>query len=256
LATGTEPLVAVLCPIALIRIVIMRTDLRQQASVIGLGLGIVYQAIGVIEAGNNSSAFATASANGALPAFGVRVGWGWLTGNDLSNHLLHSSHVVIWQIAGYFLLAAIVGFGLLLRDRATSIFAITAIVFAGITFFVPVIVRGVGSGLVVLPIFAGSRYSATPVLLVLSALLVIATRVSFVHKQSVVRFAPMLICLVLLAPVWVLDLRTANDRSGGPEWSQELSAAVANCKSHPNATANLVESPPNWIIKLPCQDIS
>ena len=65
------------------------------------------------------------------------MGWGWLSGNDLSNHILGSSHQVIWQVTGYMVLAAVVGVACLLRNRATLFFVVAAIGFSAITFAVP-----------------------------------------------------------------------------------------------------------------------
>ncbi len=66
----------------------MRTDVRQEASVIGLIVGLAYQGIGLIKTSGSSSTFAMATADGTVQALGLRVGWGWLSGNDLSNHLI------------------------------------------------------------------------------------------------------------------------------------------------------------------------
>ncbi len=115
------------------------------------------------------------------------MGWGWLSGNDLSNHILGSSHQVIWQVTGYMVLAAVVGVACLLRNRATLFFVVAAIGFSAITFAVPVYTRGSGPTLVVAPLYVGSRYSATPVLLVWSALLVEVVRLSQVIPQRVTR---------------------------------------------------------------------
>ena len=256
LATGTEPLVALLLPLAAVRLLVLRTDLRQAAPVIGLILGLAYQGIGFINASGNPSTFALANTHGVLRALGLRVGWGWLSGNVISNHLIASSHAAVWQGTGYLVLAAVVGVALLLRHRATLFFVVTAVGFAVIIFVVPVFVRGVGPNLVGQPLFVGSRYSATPVLLVWSAIAVEAVRLSQATQRRVAHFVPALACLVLLVPVWVLDFRTANQRTDGPGWNEQVAAATSACKSHPGGQATLQISPSGWEVVLPCRDVS
>ena len=92
LATGSEPLMALLLPLAVARVLVVRGDLRQEAPVIGFILGLAWQGIGLVKASGSSSTYAMASTHGVLQALGLRVGWGWLSGNDLSNHLLTSTH--------------------------------------------------------------------------------------------------------------------------------------------------------------------
>ncbi len=254
-ATATEPLVALLIPLAIVRVLVMRTDLREEASVIGFLLALLYQGIGIMTA-HGTSAWATATAHGAAPALGLRVGWGWLSGNDLSNHILKSSHAPVWEATGYVVLLAIVVGALLLRDRATSFFVVTAVGFAVLTFVVPVIVRGVGPNLVGQPLYVGSRYSATPVMLLWSAVLAEALLLSQALQRPLVRYAPALVCLLLLVPVWALDFRPANLRTSGPRWNQQVSGAVARCRAHPEGTGNVQISPPGWQVVLPCKDIS
>lgn len=256
LAIGTEPLVALLLPLAAARVLVVRADLRQEAPVMGLLLGLAYQGIGIIKASGGPSSIAMASAHGVLRALGVRVGWGWLSGRDLSDHILTSSHAVVWQVTGYVVLAAVIGVALLLRHRATSFFVITAVGFAVITFVVPVFVRGAGRNLVGEPLFVGSRYSATPILLIWSAVVVVAVRLSDVAPRPMIRYLPALACLLLLVPVWVLDFRAANLRSPGPRWNEQVTAATSACKSHPEGHATLQTSPRGWEVVLPCTDVS
>jgi hypothetical protein len=253
LASGTEPLVALLLPLALVRVLVVRSDLRQEAPVIGLVLGLAYQGFGILKASGNSSTFTMANGHGVLQALGLRVGWGWLSGNDLSNHLIKSSQATLWDATGYLLLVAVVVAAVLLRKRATMFFVATAVGFAVITFVVPVVVRGVGPNLVGGPLYVGSRYSATPVLLLWSAVLAEAVALNETPRR-VARWAPVLACLVLLVPVWVLDFRQANLRTGGPAWNQEVATAEARCASHRTGNAVLQVSPPGWKVVLPCRD--
>ena len=255
LASGTEPLVALFLPLALVRVLVVRGDLRQVAPVVGLVLGLAYQGIGLIKTTGSSSTFAMASTHGVIRALGIRVGWGWLTGNDLSNHLKNSSHAVAWQTTGYLVLAAVVGVALLLRHRATLFFVITAVGFAVITFVVPVTIRGAGV-IFDAPLFVGSRYSATPVLLLWSAVLAEAFRLSEVIPRRAARYLPALACLLLLVPIWVVDFRTANLRSAGPLWNEQVQLADTTCKSHPDGKASLQISPPGWSVVLPCKDVT
>jgi hypothetical protein len=256
LAIGTEPLVALLLPLALVRALVVRADVRQEAPVIGLVVGLAYQGIGLFATGGSSSTFVTTSARGVARALGLRVGWGWLSGNDLSNHLIRSSYTSVWQATGYLVLVAVVAAALLLRHRATSFFVVTAVGLAVVTFVVPVIVRGMGPDLVGYPLYVGSRYSATPVMLIWSAVLAEAVRLSETSQWRLNRYIPALVCLLLLVPVWALDFRQANLRTGGPRWDAQVTAASTSCRSHPGREAVLQISPPGWEVVLPCRDVT
>ncbi len=153
-------------------------------------------------------------------------------------------------------LPAVVGVAFLLRDRVTTIFVLTAVSFAVITFIVPVIVRGVAPNLVGQLLYVGSRYSATPVLLLWSAVLAEAIQLSRITQRRVTRYVPALACLIVLVPVWVLDFRPANLRTGGPAWNEQVSAAFTTCDAHPRREAILQISPPGWKVVLPCDDVS
>lgn len=256
LATGTEPLVALLIPLAVARILVVRTDIRQAVPVLGFVLGLVYQGIGILENHGNSSTFATATAHGALQSLGVRVGWGWLSGNDLSNHILSSSHEFVWQISGYLILLVVVGVAFLLHDRTTKFFVVTAVGFAFVTYIVPVIIRGVGPNELGPPLLVGSRYSTTPVLLVWSAVLAeVAQLVGTIDRRRAIRCLPILACLLALVPIWILDFRQTNLRTDGPRWNEQVSSAIATCKARPSSDITLQISPPGWHVVLSCNAI-
>jgi hypothetical protein len=251
LAIGTEPLVALLFPVVVARVFVARTNLRQEASLIGFVLGLAYQAIGIVKAHGTGS---TVNLHGVIASAGVRVGWEWLTGDDLTGHILSSSHAYLWQVGGYLILAGVVAVAILLRHRTTLFFVIAAVGLAIITYAIPVAVRGAGPGLIIPPVYVGSRYSATPVLLVWSAVLAEVYQASKIIHPRWARYAPVAACLVLLVPVWALDFRTANLRTDGPRWDAQVSAATRLCDMHPKSKVALQISPPGWKVLLPCDD--
>ena len=102
----------------------------------------------------------------------------------------------------------------------------------------------------------GSRYSATPVLLVWSAVLAEAVRLSKVTQRPMVEYVPAAACLILLVQVWVLDFRPASLRTNGPRSSEQVQHASTTCESHLKGEAILQISPPGWEIMLPCTDVS
>ena len=148
LATGTEPLVALLLPLAVVQVLVVRADLRQEAPVMGLLLGLAYQGIGLVKTNGSWSTYTMAGTHGVVQALELQGGWGWLSGSDLSNRLVSSSHATVWQAGGYLLLAAVVEVTVVLRHRAALLFVVTAVSFAMVTFIIPVIVGGVGPDLV------------------------------------------------------------------------------------------------------------
>ena len=62
------------------------------------------------------------------------------------------------------------------------------------------------------PVFIGSRYVETPILLLISVLLARAERVR-VGTQARYGLVGLALCGIILLPAWVVDFRWANLRS-------------------------------------------
>ena len=139
---------------------------------------------------------------------------------------------------------------LLVRDRSFRIFG-EALSFSIVTFIVPLWVRGVRFHHGQRASFIGSRYVETPILLLISVLLVEPERVR-VGTQARYGLVGLALCGIILLPAWVVDFRWANLRSASPTWASEVRLGSLECKRHASTTALLKTSPPGWYVEIPC----
>ncbi len=243
LSAGSDPLVGLFLPLALARFYIL--GWRECSAPLGLGVGLIYQVIGVLIAGGHS-AFATASTYGIPKIVGDRLGIGWIGGNRITDSVV-SSQSWFWPVLGEVLLLAVLGIAVVLRRRRLLVFVITSLSFSVLVLVVSVWVRGVGPAMFSTPVVAGGRYLATPILLIWGAVIAEATWVPIASRFPV-RSLGIALCCAVLIPVWVIDFRTANERTGGPFGVTKLrrhdSPVAARRQAHtPSRSARRVGSP-------------
>ncbi len=251
LAVGSDPLVGLLVPLALVRIFALGWKEEAAPLGLGLGLGLVYQVIGAFQPGHQS-AFTNASTYGVPQAVGDRLGLGWIGGARISDYFVTSSNW-FWPVLGALLLVAVLAVAVVLRQRRLLVFVITALSFSVLLLAVPVSVRGVGAAMVGRNVFYAGRYVATPILLVWSA--VIAEATSVPSETRLARHIGVVLCCACLIPVWVVDFRTANGRSDGPPWGGEVAHARVACRGRSAGTEVLKISPLGWSAVVPCSDL-
>ena len=179
----------------------------------------MYQVIGVLRAGHQG-AFASASAHGVFRIVGTRLGLGWIGGNRVTDYVVKSPSV-FWPLLGVAVLLAVLVVAIVLRQRRILVFVITSLSFSILVLVVPVWVRGAGPTMVASPVAIGARYVATPILLIWGAVIAEATSVPITGRFGV-RNLGVAFCCACLIPIWVIDFRTANERSGGPLWGNEV----------------------------------
>jgi hypothetical protein len=277
LAAASEPLVGVFVPLAAFRVWAM-PRLKEQASTVGLAIGLVYQG-SVVLGSNGENSFSKAGLSGLPADFALRVGLGWLSG------LRGTDTVVRWdrslaEVLGGVLFASIVVAGAKLGSKQGRAFVIATAIMAPICFAVPVWLRGSGPfmELATTSVGYGGRYAATSTLMVVSAVLVLAGQLSTGRRRrSPAHFADgtvragaagnspggsrarwaFVACCALLLPAWVADFRDTNGRAYGPTWQSQLSLAVATCRAE--ARGSMVEvaiDPPRWTVLVPCRAIT
>ncbi|HUC13758.1 MAG TPA: hypothetical protein VMS00_04830 [Acidimicrobiales bacterium] len=289
LAAASEPLVGVFVPLAAFRVWAL-PRLKEQPSTVGLAIGLVYQGA-VVLGSHGENSFPKAGVSGLPADFALRVGLGWLSG------LRGTDAVVRWdrplaEVLGGVLFASIVVAGLKLGSKQGQAFVIATAVMAPICFAVPVWLRGSGPfmQLATTSVGYGGRYAATSILMLVSAVLVLAGHLSTDRRRrapahfavgavaapspsksagaavlerspknstggSRVRWA-FVACCVLLLPAWVADFRDANGRAHGPTWQSQLSVAVATCRTETRGSmVDVVIVPPRWTASVPCRDL-
>jgi len=252
--------------------------LKEQASTVGLAIGLVYQG-SVVLGSNGENSFPKAGLSGLPADFALRVGLGWLSG------LRGTDAVVRWdrslaEVLGGVLFVSIVVAGVKLGSKQVRAFVVATTIMAPICFAVPVWLRGSGPfmQLATTSVGYGGRYAATSMLMVVSAVLVLAGHLSTDRPRrapahladgtvpsgaagkssggSRARWA-IVACCILLLPAWVVDFRDTNGRAHGPTWQSQLSLAVTTCRAE--ARGSMVEvaiAPPRWTVLVPCRVIT
>ena len=239
LAAASEPLVALLLPLAAVRVVVLRRP-RELAAVAGLAAGLVFQSVVVLRTTSGHSYPATGLSH--VPAdFAVRVGLGWLTGRRGTAALLSWDRPVT-DVLGLVVLAGVLAAALKLGSRRVRALTVAAGALAPLCFAIPVWLRGaaplMSAGTSDFTIGFAGRYAATPILMVLSVVLALVGHLSAGRSTSRPRpphavyrplWAATAVCALLL-PAWVADFRDRNARMDGPTWQSQLGAADAQCR--------------------------
>jgi hypothetical protein len=280
LAAASEPLVGVFLALAAFRVWAL-PRLKEQASSVGLVVGLVYQAA-VVLGNHGENTFPKAGLSGLPTDFALRVGLGWLSGMRGTDAVIRWDRSVA-EVLGGLLFVAIVVAGVKVGSRQGRAFTIATAVMAPICFAVPVWLRGAGPfmQLAATSVGYGGRYAATSILMLVSAVLVLAGHLPTDRRRQAPAPAPahlpnwsargvlssnslggsralwaFVACCVLLLPAWVADFRGANGRSYGPTWQSQLSLAVATCRTETRERVVVVAIDPHrWTVFLPCRDL-
>jgi hypothetical protein len=249
LASASDPLVGLMIPVAIARIVAL-PKFREQLPTLGFFLGLLVQVIAVITAspGGQSHSSPGGSLWAIAKLFSFRVGLGWLTGAQLTDKITSSW---VGPALGALLFVAVVALAFLLGDKSVRLLAVVAGFLSIVIFAVEVWTRGYAQEMTGAPVALGSRYSAVPQLLLLSVVLAVASQWK-PGRAALKEVAGPCLCLLLLVPVWVIDLNGQNARSLGPQWSVQVSRAFAECRVSPAGSAMLSLAPKGWMVELPC----
>jgi hypothetical protein len=268
LAAASEPLVGLLLPLVAVRAVAL-PRWRENAASVGLAVGLAYQ-LAVVLGAHGARSFSRTGVTSIPAAFGARVGLGWLTGLRATDSIVGWDRPVAEVVGGAIFLAIVVA-GLKLGDRRVRALTVTVAVLAPLCFAVPVWLRGAGPFMqTAKSVGYAGRYAATPMLMLISLVLVLAgelsggggrTRPRGQHgrgahvrgggrRSNVVAMGAVALCCIVLVPAWVADFRDANGRSKGPAWTSRLPAAVAECRSlrHPRLVAVMIDPPVDHVV--------
>jgi hypothetical protein len=271
MAAGSEALVALFLPLAVARAGTVR-EAKEQAATGGLVLGLLYQAVVILPSGAKVTSPGGFHDVGA--SFAIRVGsgiFGGVRGTDWLVAHARDASIVLGIVA----VVAIVLTGVCARSVRIRWFTLVAASYSVVGFVVPVWLRDVATVMDVGTVRIAGRYQAVPLLLLMSAVLVLAdyftrdgvsvslgfstwaarpspatpTRAPAMSMSAVVATA---VCAALFLPSWVADFRGPNQRSAGPTWTAQVARAVDHCRRGGNATASLSIDPPYWTVVLPC----
>ena len=267
LAAASEPLVALFLPVAVARAVSVR-NIADQAPGAGLLLGLVYQAVVIVPSGAKALS-SPGGLQGIGQSFAVRAGLGLVGGVKGTNWLfLHDRELSV--ALGGVILCTIVIAGTLTRAARVRAFTLVAAGYSIVCFVVPVWLRDVAEAVRVGTVQVAGRYQAISLLLLVSAVLVLADHLGgegaapafgwITTDKTTPRvivtsgrgLGAVVLCLALFAPTWVTDFRQPNQRSAGPIWASQVTKGLAQCRARKGGTATLSISPPHWTAVLEC----
>jgi hypothetical protein len=249
-STLSDPLAVLLLPLAVVAPAMRRT--RSSLAVSGIFLAGLATQLLLVSAGDvpeRNWGFRL----GDLPqTFALRVTGGLLVGDHFLGDLW-LDYGRAFSYTALAVVAVVLGILLLRANRPTAAFALMAISYGGLFFCVQLVGRGTSG---IAP-HAGSfhlhhaRYVLLPFLFLVTALL------------ALVDSAPRRVWLRSAAAVWLVALIAVNyrigpnDRSTGPRWQSEVSAARAHC-ARPDQVARILvaPAPPEvWFARIRCDKL-
>jgi hypothetical protein len=249
-STLSDPLAILLLPLAVVAPAMRRSRGSLAVSAVFVA-GVATQLL--IMSGGDTPERNWSFRLGDLPQiFALRVAGGLLVGDHFLGDLwLDYGHTFSYTALA--VVAVILAVLLLRADRPAAAFALLAISYAGLFFCIQLVGRGT-SGIAQ---HAGSfhlhhaRYVLLPFLFLVTALLALIDR------------APSRAWLRAAAAVWLVALIAVNyrvgpnDRSNGPRWEPEVSAARAACKRpHQVARILVAPAPPEvWFARIGCDQL-
>jgi hypothetical protein len=267
LAAGSEPLVGLFLPLAAARWATLRST-REQAAGAGLALGLLYQAVVILPSGAKGVS-SPGGLQGIGQSFAVRVGLGLVGGVRGTNWFVAQGRQMSIAL-GIAVIAAVLLVALWTRSTRVRLFTVVAALYAAVCFVVPVWIRDVAVVLQTNKVGIAGRYQAISVLLLMSAVLVLADH--FARGGGAIAYSQwrarphqglpsragvvVAACAVLFLPSWVADFRGPNQRSGGPAWATEVAKAATVCRRSGNTVVTLAIDPPHWTAVLPCRVVA
>ena len=245
-AALTTPVVALLLPWAAVMLATRRR--RADGIVLGaMGLALVVQLLTMRATAQEPH---PPSSVADLPAmYGVRVAASFVTGERWLDRLWIDLGVVL-VVAVVVALVAFVALarpGRLAHERRW--FAAGVVLTSLVLHVASVWVRGTALLGLDRGSFnaAGSRYAVVPVLLLATAVIVVA------DASPVRALVPFVVAWFGI--VTVLSLHVTNIRSGGPSWGNEVAAAQGRCRADPallDVRIPITPDDPTWFATVPC----
>jgi hypothetical protein len=246
-STLSDPLAVLLLPLAVVAPAMRRR--RSSLAVSGVFLAGLAAQLLLVSAGDvpeRNWAFRL----GDLPeTFALRVTGGLLVGDHFLGDLW-LDYGRAFSYTALAVVAVVLGVLLVRANRPTAAIALMAISYAGLFFCVQLVGRGTSG---IAPHASSfhlhhARYALLPFLFLVTALLVLIDR------------APRRVWLRSAAAVWLVALIAVNyrigpnDRSTGPRWQPEVSAARAVCERPSQVVRILVApAPPEvWFARIRC----
>jgi hypothetical protein len=234
-AMSSQGLAVFYAPLVAMRMIAL-PRLREQAATAGWLAGLALQAGVILGSG-------LPPARGSLPAalnyqfhhVVVAAATGWHLALRLHAESGGGPAVVIAGCA----VAAMAGWAIVRGDARLRLFAADTMTLGIVLTVIPALSRPwVTTSPVTTQWLPGSRYTATPILLITSLAIVVADTWllrSGAARWRIVHWAGAAIIVIVLATTWVNDFRYVNVRTAGPDWPQTVSRFDHACRQRPSS---------------------
>jgi hypothetical protein len=251
LAAMSNPVAALFLPLALARVIAL-PRWREQLATMGLLLGLALEGVAVLTS-NYHSVNPPKTTHGVLSLFFLRVGTGSIGGVQVTNALIVLGDHKIGIALGACVFATAIVLVAACRSLRLALFGAFALVSCALIFAIEVWYRGVAGQMTLSTVDVGSRYAQTPLLLLLSVIIVAVA--ASAPAGPLWRLPPLGLILValLLLPGWIVDFNSANGREQGPNWPAEVAQARKECRPGSHTSVTIPVSPtPGWNAVVSC----
>lgn len=203
--------------------------------------------------------FVTAPPINSVPELGqelsVRVAGSYVFGNGALPWLWDHLGLTVGVIATVVLVAAL-GVSFVRAPRRNAALALVFVGFAGLTFAVPAWLRGTNVLALVTPYFDGSsRYLFTPVLLLLSAFVLLLDAPDASRTRTVARVGRAVLVAQTIVVI-ALSFSITNARGDGPTWADSVTVGREQCQRQGGGEVDVPIVPVGWHVTLPCSRLA
>lgn len=239
----SDPLTALLAPLALCRLVTLRTwrsHVLTGAFAIGVGGQLLAIAVSGAERTGLSPSVNVVKAAGQYVAYVVGRGtFGMRLLGDPEGGRETLIAMVALVLVGAVAAAFVVRFGAL-----PSPVALVLLAGSGIYYLATVLLTGISP----------PRYTVIPILLLFSAVACLIGRLLADEAGGVARATAVVVGFVV-AVTWTTNYRVDNRRSTGRQWDVELTRARGTCDGSSGRSVRVPISPPGWYVDVPCREM-
>lgn len=201
------------------------------------------------------SEFVTAPPVNSVPElaeeYSVRVAGSYVFGNGALPWLWEHLGLTVGIVATAVLVVAL-AVSFVRAQRRNAALALVFIAFAGLTYAVPAWLRGTNVLALVTPYFDGSsRYIFTPVLLLLSAFVLLLDAPDASRTRTVARVGR-IVLVVQTMLVMAVSFSITNARGDGPTWGESVTVSREQCQRQGGGEVDVPIVPVGWHVTLSC----
>lgn len=244
LAGLSDPLTALLGPIALLRLIALR-GWRPHLLTAAFAVGVGGQLLAIVLSG--------AERSGLSPDINVvkavgQYGFYVVARGTFGTRALEDTgggRTAALGIVALCLLALVAVVAVIRARQAISRVAPVLAAISGLFYLATVLVTGISP----------PRYGVVPILLLFSAVALLVDGCLAARPDGVSRAMATMVILVVVV-TWTANYREDNRRSTGRRWGTELARARESCGDSGRSTVRIPISPETWRVVLPCRELA